>query len=47
MKCSQITGKNNEELHWPGEVHGLYGPWGCKALDTTEQLSLHFTSEQG
>ena len=21
-------------------VHGLYSPWGCKELDTTEQLSL-------
>jgi len=23
-----------------GEFHGLYSPWGCKELDTTEQLSL-------
>ena len=22
----------------------LYSPWGCKQSDTTEQLSLHFTS---
>ena len=22
--------------------HGLYSPWGCKELDMTEQLSLHF-----
>ena len=22
------------------EFHGLYSPWGCKELDTTEQLSL-------
>ena len=30
-------------VFWPGEFHGLYGnPWGCKELDTTEQLSLHF-----
>ena len=29
---------------WPGEFHGLYGPWGHKELDMTEQLwlSLHF-----
>ena len=27
-----------------GESHGLYSPWGRKELDTTEQLSLHFTS---
>ena len=25
---------------WPREFHGLYSPWGCKELDTTEQLSL-------
>ena len=26
-------------VFWPGEVHGLYSPWGCKELDTTEHLS--------
>ena len=31
-------------LFWPGEFHGLYGPWGHKESDTTEQLSLHFIS---
>ena len=25
---------------WPGEFHGLYSPWGCRELDTTEWLSL-------
>ena len=25
---------------WLGEFHGLYSPWGCKELDTTERLSL-------
>ena len=25
-------------------VLGLYSPWGCKESDTTERLSLHFTS---
>ena len=25
----------------PEEFYGLYSPWGCKELDTTEQLSLH------
>ena len=25
---------------WPGEFHGMYSPWGCKGLDTTEWLSL-------
>ena len=28
---------------WPGEFHGLYGPWGRKESDMTERLSLHFT----
>jgi len=23
-------------VFWPGEFHGLYSPWGCKELDTTE-----------
>ena len=26
----------------PGEFHELYGPWGHKESDTTEQLPLHF-----
>ena len=30
-------------VFWPGEFHGLYSPWGRKELDTTEQLSLHYT----
>ena len=29
---------------WPGEVHGLYSPWDRKESDTTEWLSLSFTS---
>ena len=24
---------------WPGEVHGLYSPWGCRESDTTEQAT--------
>ena len=28
-------------VFWPGELHGLYSPWGHKELDTTEWLSLH------
>ena len=28
---------------WPGEVRGLYSPWGHKELDTTERLSLSLT----
>ena len=33
-------------VFWPGEFHGLYSPWGCKVLDTTEQLSLSEVLEQ-
>ena len=31
-------------VFWPGELTGLYSPWGRKESDTTEQLSLslHF-----
>ena len=29
-------------LFWPREFHGY--PWGCKESNTTEQLSLHFSS---
>ena len=32
-------------IFWPGELHGLYSPWGRKELDTTECLSLHFTEQ--
>ena len=31
-------------VFWPGEFHGLYGPWGCKESDTTEWLSLSQTT---
>ena len=27
-------------VFWPGEFHGLYGPWGHKELDMTGQLAL-------
>ena len=30
-------------VFWPGEFHGLYSPWGCKELDTTERLWLFNT----
>ena len=36
---SPREGKGNP-VFWPREFHGLYSPWGCKELDTTEQLSL-------
>ena len=32
-------------VSWPEEFHGLYSPWGCKELDTTEQLSFSQSSE--
>ena len=32
--------KGKAPVFWPGEFHGLYSPWDCKELDTTEQLSL-------
>ena len=30
-------------VFWPGEFQGLYSPWGCKEMDTTERLSLSGT----
>ena len=33
-------GKIPTPVFWPGEFHGLYGPWVHKDSDTTEQLSL-------
>ena len=32
-------------VFWPKEFHGLYSPWGCKELDTTEQLSLPYIKD--
>ena len=50
-ECSAYVGKIlwiRERLpapvFWPGEFHGMYSPCDCKESDTTEQLSLHFTS---
>ena len=39
---------NSNPLQLPGEFHGQrslagHSPWGHKELDTTEQLSLHFS----
>ena len=33
-------GKGSTPVFWPGEIHGLYIPWGCKELDMNDQLSL-------
>ena len=32
-------------VFWPGEVHGLYNPWGRKELGMTERLSLSLLNE--
>ena len=29
---------------WPGELHGLYSPWGGKESDTTERFPLSWSS---
>ena len=39
-------GGNDNPLQYSGASHGQrsmvgYSPWGCKELDTTEQLSTH------
>ena len=31
-------------VFWPREFHGLYRSWGCKELDTTDQLSLSLST---
>ena len=36
-------GKVPTSVFWPGELHGLYSPWGRKESDMTEQLSLKKT----
>ena len=41
---SPEKGRLPTPVFWPGEFHGLYRPWVHKELDTTERLSLHFTS---
>ena len=30
-------------VFWPGELHGLYNPWGRKESDTTERLSRKYS----
>ena len=39
--------KLSAPVFWPGEFHGLYGPWGCKGSDRTEQLSLSLSFMAG
>ena len=38
-------GKATHFVFWPGEFHGLYSPWGRQESDTTERLSLSFSSQ--
>ena len=33
-------GTATHSSYWPGEFHGLYGPWGCKESGLPERLSL-------
>ena len=40
-------GMTTNPVFLPGESHGQknlmdYGPWGCKELETTEQLSMYW-----
>ena len=32
-------------VFWPGELHGLYSPWGHKELDTTDHFHFLFKLE--
>ena len=33
-------GKATHSVFWPGELHGLYSPWGHKESDRTDRLAL-------
>ena len=33
---------NISPIFWPREFHGLFSPWGCKELDTTEKFYLYW-----
>ena len=42
-QVQSLGGEDPLRIEWlptpvflPGEFHGLYCPWGCKELDTTE-----------
>ena len=34
-------------VFWPGELHGLCSPWGCKESDTTERIPLSLSCRRG
>ena len=38
--------RNATPVFWPGELHGLYRPWGRKESDMTERLTLYGSSQQ-
>ena len=44
---SPEEGKGYPLVFWPGELHGLYSPWGHKESDMTERLSLSKTLNTG
>ena len=33
-------------IPWTEEAGGLYSPWGCKELDTTEHAHTHKVSQR-
>ena len=39
-KISWRRERLSTSVFWPGEFHGLFGPWGHKELDTTERLTF-------
>ena len=41
LERSTVEGKKLPTwVFWPGELHGLYSPWGHKESERTERLSL-------
>ena len=47
LNTRKLLGKRlPTSVFWPGEFHGLYSLWGRTESDTTEQLSLQFSSVQ-
>ena len=39
-------GKASTPVFWPGRLHGLSSPWGCKESDRTEWLTLPLFSNE-
>ena len=36
-------GKATDSVFWPGELHGLYRPWGCSQTQLSD-FQFHFLS---